>query len=220
MTTWVDTLGTFARRVYSQTGEEGVLEAIFQNVGTTSRYLVDIGAGDGTALSNTRLFLESGWHGARFDANYAGDVHQERITAENVCDILAKYNVPGEVDLLSLDIDGFDWYVLRAILRTYTPRVFVCEVNNALPAEPPLAIKYDPAFVFGNNAYFGATVSAFKLLGETFGYTLAHVHHFNAFFVRNELMPEGAVPVINYVQYSGWPADPRPWVPVTVEECR
>jgi hypothetical protein len=220
MTTWVDTLGNTARRVYSQTGEEGILEAIFAAIGTTNRHLVDIGAGDGTALSNTRLFLEAGWHGARFDAAYAGDVNQARITAENVGDILAKYNTPGEFDLLSLDIDGFDWYVLRALLRTYAPRVIVCEVNNAHPAEPALAIHYDPGFVFANTAYFGATVAAFRLLGEAHDYVLAHVHHFNAFLVRRELIPPDAVPVINHVIYYGWPADPRPWVTITPEDCR
>lgn len=221
MTTWVDTLGSKTRRVYSQTGEEGILEAIFAAVGTTNRHLVDIGAGDGTALSNTRLFLEAGWHGARFDAAYAGDVNQARITAENVGDVLAKYNTPGEFDLLSLDIDGFDWYVLRALLRGgYAPRVIVCEVNNAIPAEPALAIAYDPGFVFANNAYFGATVAAYRLLGAVHGYALAHVHHFNAFLVRAELMPFGATPVINHVLYAGWPPDPRPWVPITIEDCR
>jgi len=220
MTTWVEELTNAARQVYSQTGEEGILEAIFAEVGVTNRYLIDIGAGDGTALSNTRLLLEAGWRGARFDAAYAGDVHQERITAENVCDTLAKYNVPGEFDLLSLDIDGFDWYVLRALLREYQPRVVLCEVNNALPAEPPLAIAYDPGFVFADNAYFGATVAAYRLLGAAHGYALAHVHHFNAFLVRRELMPPGAAPVINHVVYAGWPPDPRPWVPIAAEDCR
>lgn len=221
MTTWVEELTNAARQVYSQTGEEGVLEAIFAAVGETNRHLVDIGAGDGTALSNTRLFLEQGWHGARFDAAYAGDVSQARITAENVCDVLAKYNTPGEFDLLSLDIDGIDWYVLRALLRGgYAPRVIVCEVNNALPPEPAQAIAYDPAFVFGNNAYFGATVAAYRLLGEAHGYVLAHVRHFNAFLVRADLVPADAAPQLNHVIYSGWPPDPRPWVQITAEDCR
>ena len=220
MTTWVDTLGAAARRVYSQTGEEGVLEAIFAAIGPGARHLVDIGAGDGTALSNTRLLLEQGWHGARFDANYAGDVHQARITAENVGAVLAKYHTPAAFDLLSIDIDGVDWYVLRALLRAYAPRVIVCEVNNAKPAEPPLTVVYDPAMRFRNTDYFGATVSAYRLLGEAHGYRVVYVRGFNAFLVRAELVPSGAEPIDEFARYAGWPADPRPWVPVTAEDCR
>lgn len=217
--TWVDTLEDAPRKIHSQTGEEGIIEAIFKGIGTTSRYLVDIGAGNGTDLSNTRFLLEAGWHGARFDVAYAADVHQQRITAENVCDVLAKYNVPGEFDLLSLDIDGIDWYVLRALLGSYSPRVFVCEVNNARPAEPPLAVKYDPELAFHDTEYFGATVSAYRMLGEAFGYVMVYVRGFNAFFVRGELVPPEAVPLDDFEQMI-WPSDPRPWVPITEEDCR
>ena len=218
--TWLDTLAGAARIVYSQTGEEGVLEAIFAAVGTTSKYLVDIGAGDGTALSNTRLFLEAGWHGARFDANYAGDVYQERITAENVCDVLAKYNVPAEFDLLSLDIDGIDWYVLRSLLRVYAPRVFVCEINNTYPADPPHAVVYDPAMGPQTSDYFGATLGAYRRLAEFRGYLLVHCLPWNAFFVRRELLPEGIVPRVLWAPRPSWPRDPlyRPWQPITAAD--
>jgi len=223
MTIWRDPADMF-HRVYSQSGEEGVLETIFNNIGETSRYLVDIGAGDGMKLSNTRLFLERGWHGARFDANYAGDVNQERITAENVCDVLAKYNVPCDFDLLSLDIDGIDWYVLRSILRSdYRPRVICCEINSTLPAEPPVAVVYDPAFVFSECAYYGASLDAFRRLAKAHGYRLVHVQaHLNAFFVRSELVPDDAVIEVDFEQTQYWPPDPkqRPWHLLTDEECK
>jgi len=214
MTTWLDTLATAQRTVYSQTGEEGILEAIFAAVGETNRYLVDIGAGDGTMLSNTRLFLEAGWHGARFDSCYAGDVHQECINAENVCAVLAKYGAPREFDLLSLDVDGIDWYILRALLRSYVPRVFVCEINNSLAADPPRAIVYDPAYVFDQASdYFGASLGAYQRLAEAHGYALVHCQPWNAFFVRRELLPAGVEPVAPWAPWPCWPADPkqRPW---------
>jgi hypothetical protein len=220
MTTWLDTLSSCARTVYSQTGEEGILEGIFAAVGETNRCLVDIGAGDGTKLSNTRLFLEKGWHGARFDANYGADVYQQRITAENICDVLAKYNIPNEFDLLSLDIDGIDWWVLRALLRVYSPRVFVAEINHQKPANPPMAVTYDPALVFKDSDYYGASLGAYCMLAESRGYTLVHCQPWNAFFVCKKLLPADAVPRIVWSPQQSWPPDPeqRPWYTITAED--
>jgi hypothetical protein len=226
--TWIENLaglskGT-ARSVYSQNGEEGVLEAIFAGIGETNRFLVDIGAGDGVALSNTRLFIERGWTGARFDVKNGEGVHQECVTAENVSSLLAKYRVPRDFDLLSLDIDGVDWWVLRSILRGgYYPRVMCVEVNPGLPAEPPVAIEYDPAFVNSADDYFGASLSAFIMLAESYGYTLVHLPHFNAFFVRSELLPEdAAASVAHWKVYPCWPPDKqhRPWHPITEDDLR
>ena len=222
--TWRDIDDYPPLKVYSQTGEEGVLAGLFDAVGVTSRYLVDLGAGDGIALSNTRLLLERGWHGARFDAAYAGDVHQERITAENVAEIFAKYAVPAEFDLLSLDVDGNDFWILRALLRAgYRPRVMCVEVNANLPAEPPVAVVYHPSLTFRDSDYYGASLGAFARLAEAHGYCLVHVQaNMNAFFVQAALVPGGAVLAWEFTPRRCWPPDPagRPWHPLTDEECR
>lgn len=215
MTTWLDTLASAAKIVrYSQTGEEGVLEALFAAVGTTNRFLVDIGAGDGVQLSNTKLFLEQGWQGARFDRCYASEgVHQVHLTAENVAALLEQHQVPHDFDLLSLDIDGIDWYVLREVLRHYAPRVFVCEINHQKPYDPPIAVAYNPGLIFKNSDYYGASLGAFHRLAQAHGYELVHMQPFNAFFVRRELMPEGGTPRIVWAPLQSWPPDPeqRPW---------
>jgi hypothetical protein len=221
MGNWWEDLSTQTRTVYSQWGEDGILARIFEGIGTTNKYLVDIGAGDGHNYSNTRLLLNNGWHGSLFDAAYAGDVHQERITAENVCDVLAKYNVPGEFDLLSLDIDGVDWWVLRALLKNYHPRAFVCEVNPNLPIDPPVTVYYDPEFRFENCNYFGASVGAFRRLGDLHGYRIVYVHEStNAFFVQREYIPEQAKFEVYFAPRYSWPPDPRqrPWHPLTEAE--
>jgi hypothetical protein len=222
MTIWRDP-GDGARRVYSQYGEEGVLETLFANVGETNRYLVDIGAGGaGSGLSNTRLFLERGWRGVRFDVVASDGVQAERITAENASDVFAKYNVPSEPDLLSLDIDGIDWYVLRELLIAgYRPRVICCEINGTLPAEPPVAIVYDPAHVFNETNYYGASLGAYRRLCEVHGYQLVWVHAaVNAFFVPESLIPHEAVVEWEFVPAPHWPVDPqlRPWHALTDEE--
>ena len=222
--TWRDP-ADFPRKVYSQTGEEGVLEGIFANVGEGDRCLVDVGAGDGRTLSNTRWLLERGWHGARFDAAHAGDVHQERITAENVAAIFLKYGVPSIFDLLSLDIDGLDWWVLRALLRAgYQPRVVCCEINPELPEEPPVAVEYHPEFTFRETRYFGASLGAYRRLMAAHGYRLVHLQAgMNAFFIKQELVPADAViEVGDFAPRAVWGPDPagRPWHALTDEECR
>lgn len=218
---WSDDLAAAARhKGYSQYGEEGVIAKLFADLGTTDRYLLDIGAGDGKALSNTKALLEAGWHGARFDVAYGADVYQERITAENVCDVCARYNVPNDLDLLSLDIDGIDWYVLRALLRGgYRPRVMVCECNPCIPAEPAVAVVYHPGFVFGGTRYFGASLAAFRKLAEAYGYTLVHLNEsVNGFFVRSELLPPGLKVSIEHRVRASWPPDARQWHTITAED--
>ena len=217
MTTWLDTLIGSERKVYSQCGEEGVILAILAAIGPGDRFLVDVGAGDGATLSNTKLLIDAGWHGPRFDGAYGGDVHQEYITAENIVDLLVKHEVPHEPDFLSLDIDGVDWYVLRAILRAYRPRMFVCEINNSLPIYPAVAVAYDPGFRFSQCDYFGASLGAYHDLATHHGYQLVHCMPWNAFFVRRDLLPAGGEPRLAWGPCPGWPVDPlrRPWVPIT-----
>ena len=91
-----------------------------------NKYLVDFGAGGlGCSMSNSRYLLEKGWTGLRMDGNPMGDttIMQEMITAENICDLFKKYNVPNEFDLLSIDIDGNDYWVWEAI-KCINPQVF------------------------------------------------------------------------------------------------
>ena len=212
---WSDALKAAARKGWSQYGEEGVIARLLADLGTTNRYLVDIGAGDGATLSNTKALLDAGWRGARFDIAAAGDVRQERVTAENICDLCARDNAPAEPDLLSLDIDGVDWYVLRALLRGgYRPRAMCVEVNPCLPAEPAVVVAYDPVFRFTDCDYFGGSLAAYRALAAAYGYACVYVHmSINAFLVPRELLPIGAKLSIEFTRRASWPRDPRgrPW---------
>ena len=211
---WTDMLSKSARKGYSQYGEEGVIERIFTTLGTTNKFLVDIGAGDGIRFSNTRHLLEQGWDGVLFDRAHQTEwVHREHIAAENVCGVLMKHNVPYDFDFLSLDIDGVDWYVLRALLRGgYRPRVFVCEINTDLPAYPPVAVAYDPEFKFSACSYFGASLGAFEVLGAAHKYQCFYLHGINAFFVSQDLVSARAHRRA-FQPAPAWGPDPlnRPW---------
>lgn len=183
-------LETSERKVRSQNGEDGVLEAIFAEIGVTNRYVVEFGAGDGNEC-NAAYLLEQGWHGLLMDGAQSKNsrVHQEFITAENISLLFAKYQVPNEFDLLSIDMDGNDYWVWQAI--QHRPRVVVIECNAHVPPPTRSVSKYDPLFRWNGSDYYGASLAAMQSLGQRKGYALVYCERTgtNAFFVANELIP-------------------------------
>lgn len=177
------------RKVYSQNGEDGVIDAIFQMIGTTNKYFVEFGVGGGGEC-NTRLLRENGWNGLWMDGEPgdSGLVKKEHITADNINHILDKYEVPHAFDLLSIDIDGQDYWVWKAIERS--PRVVVIEYNGYLPVDSKLTVKKNNDFVWAHNDYYGAGLEAMRLLGIDKWYTLAYVDFnlVNMFFISNECL--------------------------------
>ena len=127
---WRADLEAHAASVHSQGGEDGVLLRLFERIGTHHRRFVEFGAWDGLHLSNTaNLRLHHGWSGLLMEGSDRADgerVRRERIDAENVEALFDRYEVPLDVDLLSIDIDGNDYWVWHA-LRRYRPRVVIVE---------------------------------------------------------------------------------------------
>jgi hypothetical protein len=192
---WVDGIKnviTVIKR-YAQFGEEAIFDYIFQNIGTTNKFLVDFGASSlNLGLSNSKYLLENGWTGLLMDGKSDGNplIKEEFITAENICDLFAKYNTPKEFDLLSIDIDGNDIWVLEKLLGAYSPRVIINEFNGCIPVGVSKAIKYNPSHSWGENDYYGGSFTAFTKLGAKFGYTFVHqVATTNMIFVRQDIVP-------------------------------
>jgi hypothetical protein len=188
----------FERKVHSQNGEDGVLEAIFAAIGVTNRYFVEFGCEDATEC-NTAYLLEQGWQGLLMDPagmsrNTRATVRQEFVTAENIDFLLRKYGVPEEFDLLSIDIDGNDYWVWQAI--THRPRVVVVEYNAHVPPGERKSIPYDPSFRWTGTDYFGASLRALAELGDRKGYVLVYCESrgVNAFFVEARALPPSFVP--------------------------
>jgi hypothetical protein len=244
-------------RVFSQNDEDGLLLFVFALAGFESRMAVEISASDGIECNSANLIVNHGFVGLLFDSDDAllerGRAFYRRrlsapalqprlvqgwITRDNVNALVREHMFPGErlaageIDLLSLDLDGNDWWVLQALeLR---PRVIVLEFNAALGAERALTIPYDPGFRARLEPipYMGASLPAFVSLLRPRGYRLVGVERlgFNAVFVRNDLakgLPERSAaecldgPTVRILQ-AGLRADPRlthelmrrPWVEV------
>lgn len=210
-------------RVFSQTDEDGILLYIFSVIGTTTKRCVEICAGNGIQCCTANLIVYHGWEGLLVDGNPAlvreGRKFYERnpntatfppklvlswITRDNVNQLVREHGFGGEIDLLSLDIDGMDYWVLDA-LTAVTPRVIVLEYNDILGPDLSWTVPYAEDFkatefptTNGMPDYSGASLCAFQKLLERRGYRLVGVNRygFNAFFVRN---PDGesAIPAVD-----------------------
>ncbi len=176
-------------RKYCQTWEDEIIDGLLNQLEMLpgTGFAVEIGAGDGRNLSNTRHLLERhGWKLVQIDGRKHAGVHQAFITAENVNAVLDECAVPIEFGVLSLDIDGNDWWVWNAIDRR--PAVVCVEFNAACPVGECLAIRYDPGFRHEPGDYYGASFAAMLELGRRKGYRyVRQVESLNAFFVRDDL---------------------------------
>ena len=125
-------------------------------------------------------------------SGHAGRTVKQRVTREGVNGLLETYGFTGELDLLSIDIDGMDYWVWEAVTAC-SPRVVAIEYNWLFGAERALTIPYAPSFdlsTIGNRGYRGASLAALVHLGRQKGYRLVATERVNAFFVRNDLGPD------------------------------
>jgi hypothetical protein len=195
----------FGAKVYSQCDEDGILAEIFRRIGTTNKTFVEFGIGNGLE-NNTLALLFDQWKGLWIEAsdesvkkiktNFAPVIHSGRlkivesfITKDNI-DRLISDNIPQrEIDLLSVDIDGNDYYVLNAI-NSISPRVIVMEYNAKM--RPPIwfCMDYNDSHAFGANDCYGASLTFLESKLRERGYLLVgcNLSGANAFFVRSELV--------------------------------
>lgn len=190
--------------VYSQFGEDGIIAEMFRRIGTTNRYFVEFGSGDGSE-NNTVLLLLGGWSGLWMDASEDHAkaamkkfephirekrlrVHRAFVNAENIEDLLRSAGAPASFDLLSIDIDRNDYWVWKAI-QAYSPRAVVIEYNAVFPPGVSWVVNYEASAWWDGTSHFGASLTALEALATEKGYSLVGCNLLgsNAFFVRNDL---------------------------------
>jgi hypothetical protein len=194
-------LASFELKVFSQNGEDGVIAEILHRIGAESKFFVEFGAGAGREANAVLLADVYNWSGLFIEASPAKFAELEykytaiervttrhsMLTAENIECTLRDAAVPPTFDLLSIDIDGNDYWVWRAIEK-YRPRVVVCEYNGAIDPVTSLTQPYAPSSEWDRTEFFGASLKALTELGRHKGYTLVHCEltGTNAFFVADE----------------------------------
>ena len=199
-------------RVFSQNGEDGVLAEIFRRVGVTGGGFCEFGVQDGTEGNTVFLAQVLGWRGAYLEADPATYASLERRFAGNprvttvhaavepdtVDALFDRAGVGEEPDVVSIDVDGNDFWIWKALGRR--PRVLVIEYNGALDVRSRRVMPYSPGHVWDHTSGYGASLGALEDLGAEKGYRLVHTElaGVNAFFVREDLaggLPSGdAVP--------------------------
>src|SRR5882724_7437217 len=183
----------FEKNIQSQFGEDGVIEEIFKRIGYANKICVEFGAWDGVHLSNTwNLWSNQGWTALLIEENKqkfetllsttrgfnnvnAVNVHVSANGAHSLESILEKSKFPADVDLLSVDIDGDEYYILKSLVN-YSPRVIVSEYN---PTIPP-----DREIIQAEGEYFGSSALSLLKLGHSKGYKLVHITTTNIFLVH------------------------------------
>jgi hypothetical protein len=196
-------LEPYGFKVYSQCDEDGIIQEIFNRIGIANKRFVEFGVGNGMENNTLKLLLE-GWSGLWIEGNedYVKQIQETFrdivddgrlmvkaafITRDNINNLIAHY-FTGEIDLLSIDIDGNDIYVLDAI-NVIRPRVIITEYNGKLPPPISVAQRYNPNFKWDGSDYSGSSLKAITKIAASKGYSLVgcNVVGVNAFFVRDEL---------------------------------
>jgi hypothetical protein len=199
-------------RVFSQFGEDGIIQYLISRVPVARDVFVEIGVEDYTE-ANTRFLLQNdNWRGLiiecdpghvarilRKDLVWRHDltVREAFVTRANVDGLLVSAGVTGDIGLLSIDVDGNDYWIWEAV-QAVSPRIVVIEYNSVFGPRAAISIPYEETFsrtrAHHSNLYFGASLGALCHLASAKGYILAGTTSAgnNAFFVRSDVA--GRVP--------------------------
>ena len=183
------------RKAYcSQIDEDGVIEYLFTQIGTKPlKMFVEIGVSPNVSSDNRRGKLEGnmvylrnkGWVGWMIDGATQDEqfgISKATITPENVNVTLAEFGVPKDFDLFSIDIDSIEYYVIKEMLKEFSPRVVVSEYNCIYEDKRAVARSSDYKW---KGDLFGVSGLLLKELMMQNNYTMVHTNRVNAFFVKN-----------------------------------
>ena len=192
-------------KVFSQWGEDGIIQFLISRVATPSRTFVEFGTQDYTE-SNTRfLLVNDNWRGLVIDGSERdiGFIRADAIswrhdleavcafvTRDNINELIARRFAGEELGLLSIDIDGNDYWIWQAI--EVRPSIVVCEYNSVfgsrLAVTVPYRADFDRTAAHFSNLYFGASLPALCRLAQHKGYAFVGSNSAgsNAFFVRGD----------------------------------
>lgn len=210
----LDALEEAEFQVFSQWGEDGIIQWLISNVDLDRKLFVEFGVED-YMESNTRfLLMNNNWSGLIIDGSEEniGKVKQwdaywkydlkavsRFITRDNINSIISEEGILGDIGLLSVDIDGNDYWVLDSI-DCIRPRILICEYNNIFGSDKKVTVPYDEGFYrtdkHYSNLYWGCSLGALRGWSERSGYYYMGSNSAgnNAFFVRKDCIKSGRLP--------------------------
>jgi hypothetical protein len=193
-------------RVFSQHDEDGIVQYLINNVPIENKTFIEFGV-ENYEESNTRfLLVNDSWQGMVLDASvediryiqgdrvywqYDLQAYQRWITAGNIDSLLGESGFSEDLGLLSIDIDGNDYWIWKAI-TSVRPRIVIVEYNSVFGLEP-ISVPYREDFnrtrAHFSNLYYGCSLGALQSLAEEKGYILvgSNAWGHNAFFIRSDI---------------------------------
>ena len=196
-------------RVYSQWGEDGIIQFLIRNVQINQKSFVEFGV-EAYQEANTRfLLMHNNWRGLIIDGSQTNisrvkldEVYWKHeltpvfsfITPTNINSLIEQYGFSGEIGLLSVDIDGMDYWVWKNI-NVISPAIVIAEYNSLFGPDRAVTLPLDAKFVRSRAhhslIYYGASLGALVKLGDEKGYCCVGCNSAgnNVFFVRRDLMP-------------------------------
>ncbi len=198
-------------RVFSQYEEDGKILLILAAIGMQNKTFVEIGSDDGINSNCANLVLNFGYHGLFLDGNptsvkrgrrfyskyphpwmYPPTFKCTKVTAENINELVTEAGLKGDIDVLSIDIDGNDYWVWKA-LEAVSPNVVIIETHVEFGMKD-IVVPYDPNYFFPGKhpVYHGASPIAMVKMAKKKGYRLVGANDlgFNLIFVKNGLGEE------------------------------
>lgn len=189
---------------FSQNGEDGILDVLRKNLLSSNRYFIEIGAADGIENNTGWLLVAERYNGIMIEGSpklveranrvvtrysIGAESYNMFVTKESVADIKAMA-LHLDPDVFSLDIDGNDYYIAKAIFDSgFRPKIFVVEYNSVYGPERSMTIKYKSDFAFKSehqtHLYYGVSISGWRKLFKDNGYRFVTVDRngVNGFFV-------------------------------------
>lgn len=210
----IDALEEAEFQVFSQFGEDGIIQWLIHNVELDEKTFVEFGVEDYTEANTKFLLMNNNWTGLVIDGSeeninclrswnllwkYDLTAVAEFITRDNINEIISAAGFGGDIGLLSVDIDGNDYWVLNAI-TCIKPRIVICEYNNIFGPDEKVSIPYDEKFFrtdkHYSNLYWGASLGAFCDWAErnNYYYIGSNSAGNNAFFVRKDCISKDKIP--------------------------
>ncbi len=203
----VDDIHQIEFKVFSQFGDDGIIQYIINKLKINDDFqnFIEFGVEDYNE-SNTRFLLyNNNWSGLIIDSSkknldfikksnyfwkYDLEAKCEFINADNINSIIKNSNIKKNIGLLSIDLDGNDYWVWKKI-DIIDPIIVVIEYNSIFGFEEKISIPYDKDFVRSkahfSNLYWGASLEAFKYLADKKNYKFICTNSAgnNAYFVKN-----------------------------------
>ena len=174
-----------------------LLNEIFNKITNPSNYIIDIGASSGVNTDPIYEFIiNSKYNGLCIEGNKNNIHYLKQKTKFNICDeyiyphnilsIFKKFNVPINIDILKVDIDGFDLEVIRTILTKYKPKIIIAEYNEKIPPPILFETKFKIDYVWDYSHCFGFSIKSGEVVMNKYDYKIINIYDLNNILCVNE----------------------------------